>query len=82
MAKKKKSKRIHDAGKSILHIKNSSGGFYKVRKAGRLGKNCVYYDERKLICILKGKWCKNASICSLFKNKESVRRNDDKLNCS
>ena len=30
--KRQKQPKIHDGGKSILHVKNSSGGFYKVKK--------------------------------------------------
>ena len=28
----KKKKRMYDGGKSVLHVKNSAGGFYKVKK--------------------------------------------------
>ena len=27
----KKKKRMYDGGKSVLHVKNSAGGFYKVK---------------------------------------------------
>lgn len=70
MVRKKKSKRIYDGGKSVLHIKNSSGGFYKVKKTRKLGKNCIHYNEQKLTCILDGKWCKQASICSRYKDRK------------
>ena len=39
---KKKNVRC-EGGRSVLHIKNSSGGFCKVKKTGRLGKNCIYF---------------------------------------
>ena len=42
----KKKKRMYDGGKSVLHVKNSAGGFYKVKKTGRLGKNCVHFSGR------------------------------------
>lgn len=42
----KKKKRMYDEGKSVLHVKNSAGGFYKVKKTGRLGKNCVHFSGR------------------------------------
>ena len=41
---KKKKKRMYDGGQSVLHVKNSAGGFYKVKKTGRLGKNCIYFS--------------------------------------
>lgn len=41
-----KKKRMYDGGKSVLHVKNSAGGFYKVKKTGRLGKNCVHFSGR------------------------------------
>lgn len=65
----KKSKRIYSGGKSVVHIKNSSGGFYKVKKSGKLGKNCMHYNEQKLTCALDGKWCKQAATCSRYKTK-------------
>lgn len=45
----KKKKRMYDGGKSVLHVKNSAGGFYKVKKTGRLGKNCVHFSGRKYV---------------------------------
>ena len=51
----KKKKRMYDGGKSVLHVKNSAGGFYKVKKTGRLGKNCVHFSGRG-ICSKYDKW--------------------------
>lgn len=71
----KKKKRIYDRGKSILHIKNSGGGFCKVQKKGRLGKNCVYFTDDGR-CEWDGKWCQNSSVCPLYKKQTiNVKRN-------
>lgn len=40
---------MYDGGKSVLYVKNSAGGFYKVKKTGRLGKNCVYFLVKKYV---------------------------------
>lgn len=45
----KKKKRMYDGGKSVLHVKNSAGGFYKVKKTGRLGKNCVHFQVEEYV---------------------------------
>lgn len=64
----KKEERMNDGGKSIIHVKNSAGGFYKVKKTGRLGKNCIYFSGSGR-CKKLGKWC-NSSTCFLYKRKK------------
>lgn len=64
---KKKKLRMYDGGKSILHVKNSSGGFYKVKKTGRLGKNCIHFSKSK--CEKYGKWCNSANCPGYEKRK-------------
>lgn len=66
---KKKSAKQHTGGRSILHVKNSSSGFYKVHKTGRLGKNCKHFNMEKKTCNLHGGWCNNSSICTSYKKK-------------
>lgn len=58
---------MYDGGKSVLHVKNSAGGFYKVKKTGRLGKNCVHFSGRG-ICSKYDKWCSSAN-CPVMKKK-------------
>lgn len=64
----KKKERIYDVGKSILHVKNSSGGFYKVKKTGRLGKDCVYFFDRGR-CTKYDKWCSSTNCPGYQKRK-------------
>lgn len=64
----KKKKRMYDGGKSVLHVKNSAGGFYKVKKTGRLGKNCVHFSGRG-ICSKYDKWCSSAN-CPGYEKKK------------
>ncbi len=65
----KKKKRIHDSGKSVLHVKNSSGGFYKVKKSGKLGKDCIHFHLGKKTCKKWGGWCQNASTCPAYQKR-------------
>ena len=53
---KTKSVNRHTGGKRILHVKNSSSGFYKVHKTGRLGKNAYTLTRKKrfVICMVNG----------------------------
>ena len=66
--KKQKQPKIHDGGKSVLHVKNSSGGFYKVKKTGRLGKNCAYFSGSGR-CSKYDKWCSSANCPGYEKRK-------------
>ena len=65
----------HTGGKSILHVRNTSGGFVKVHKTGRLGKNCIHFNLEKKTCDLYGEWCDNSSICSGYKRKKQALNN-------
>ena len=53
---------------AVLHVKNSAGGFYKVKKTGRLGKNCVHFSGRG-ICSKYDKWCSSANCPGYEKRK-------------
>ena len=66
---KKKAVKQHTGGKSILHVRNTSGGFAKLHKTGKLGKNCIHFNFGKKTCDLYGGWCNNSSICSGYKRK-------------
>ena len=59
---------MYDGGKSILRVKNSAGGFYKVKKTGKIGKNCIYfYGEGR--CKRYESWC-DSSHCGGYKRKK------------
>ena len=64
----KEKKRMYVGGKSVLHVINSAGGFYKVKKTGRLGKNCVHFSGRG-ICSKYDKWCSSANCPGYEKRK-------------
>lgn len=68
---KKNKAKLHTGGKSILHVRNSSGGFCKVKKRGRIGKTCIYFDDEKKTCKFKEGWC-NSSTCYSYKKKRKV----------
>lgn len=68
LAMNKKNNTSCDMGKSILHVKNSSGGFCKSQKKGRLGKNCIYFYGSGR-CNRYEKWCTNSSKCPAYKKK-------------
>ena len=68
---KKKKKQVHDAGRSVLHVKNSAGGFYKVKKTGRLGKNCVHFSGSGR-CKRYGKWCRSAN-CPGYERRKAKK---------
>ena len=65
---------MYDGGKSVLHVKNSAGGFYKVKKTGRLGKNCVHFSGRG-ICTKYDKWCSSANCPGYEKRKQRLHPN-------
>lgn len=64
----KKKVRVYDGGKSILHVKNCTGGFYKVKKTGRLGKNCIYFSDRGK-CTRYDMWCSSENCHGYEKRK-------------
>ena len=64
-----KKQKVHSSGNSVLHIKNSSCRFYKTKKTGRIGKNCVHYNDEKKTCNLKSMWCTDSSNCVFYKKK-------------
>lgn len=64
---KKNSNIRCDMGKSIIHVKNSSGGFCKASNRGKIGKKCVYYGKGGM-CNRYEKWC-HSSGCPAYKRK-------------
>lgn len=64
------------SSKSILFVKNSKSKSYKHKKKGRLGKNCIYFNEEKKTCknMLNFKsyniFCKSNG-CPYYKEKET-----------
>lgn len=66
----KKKGRLYSGGKSILHVKYSSGGFCKTKQTRRLGIGCEYYDTEKKTCSLKKKLCMDSLHCVLYKKKK------------
>ena len=68
---KKKNVRC-EGGRSVLHIKNSSGGFCKVKKTGRLGKNCIYFCGSGK-CKKYDKWCRSLNCPGYEKRKQWFR---------
>lgn len=66
----KGSKRNSRPKTGIIFVKNSKNKSYKVRKRGRLGKNCVHYNHEKLSCKLSGIFCKSDG-CNSYESKIS-----------
>lgn len=52
--------------RNIAHIKNSKNRFHKTKKRGRIGKDCIYFNNEKLICNNTNNFC-NSKNCIHFK---------------
>lgn len=78
--KAKKSKRKpQKSSRSYAHSTLSNFYVYKKKKKPtRLGKDCDYFNSETLTCSEMGRFCVNASSCSMFKSSGSMAKNQNK----
>lgn len=74
----KKNKKSYKKSKvGILYIKRSKNKSYKVKKRGRLGKECIYFNDEKLTCSQSGSFCHSDNCLGFTKRKSKLSNYDE-----